>query len=77
MAATHDNDWERALARLARQMEYPATPDVAATVAASVAQRPAALQAGEQGRKGAAVGGRPSAVIWPGPSSPSPSSPPS
>ncbi len=65
MAATHDNDWERALARLARQMEYPATPDVAATVAASVAQRPAALHAGEQGSRGAGEkgsGGRRPAV---------------
>lgn len=26
MERTHDNDWEQAVARLARQMEYPATP---------------------------------------------------
>lgn len=69
MATTHDTDWERALARLARQMEYPAAPDVATAVATAVTRPPTAdgrRGEGEKGRRGdgerRSGGGRWSAV---------------
>lgn len=63
MAATHNTDWERALARLAQRMEYPATPDVAAAVGPLMTDRRPPTAAGEKERKGEGerrplVGGR-------------------
>ncbi len=63
MATTHDTDWERALARLAQRMEYPATPDVAAAVGPLMTDRRPPTAAGEKERKGEGerrplVGGR-------------------
>lgn len=63
MTVTHDTNWERALARLAQSMEYPATPDVAAAVGTLMTDRRPPTAAGENGRKGEGerrplVGGR-------------------